>query len=94
MSDFGQEATEFRISGRTGHAGGSPEKEAVIIGADATTIYNWEIVKLPPSQVPPRITDFLGCEPPLSMPRTLGGKILDYRYIRAQSEGAGKTDRD
>ena len=60
---------------------------AVTIRVDTTTVYNWENNRTePPLRFIPKISDFLGYEPPLPDPATLGQTIKRYRYMRGISQ--------
>jgi transcriptional regulator with XRE-family HTH domain len=60
---------------------------AVAIGVDTTTVYNWEKGHSEPElRFIPRIFGFLGYEPQLPKPSTLGEKILQYRCLKGISQ--------
>ena len=64
-----------------------PKDVAVAIGVDNMTVCNWEKGRSKPEiRLIPKLIEFLGYEPPIPEPKTLGELVLQYRRQKGISQ--------
>lgn len=58
-----------------------------IIGVDESTVTNWERNRTTPMLwALPRIIEYIGYDPSVSNPNTLGGRLLRHRQLRGMTQ--------